>query len=158
MGYGITHFALELWLLCEREMLACLPTCYAMLFLWHTPVVFYMTLQSSPSTSLAGPPSGPAPSSTCILKFVFPAAREAINRADSSASMERYRVHVSKGFNRSRTQAMEAGKRALVESHFADDRASLLVRREHASVPQTSKQQLEEMTVGKLRRSVVRTC
>ena len=40
----------------------------------------------------------------------------------------------------------------------ADSGTSLLVRREHAGVPQTSKQQLEEMTVGKLRRSVVRTC
>ena len=124
----------------------------------NTPMVFYMTLQSSPSTSLAGPLSGPASPSACIPRFVFPAAREAINRADSSASMERCRIHVSKGFNRSRTHAMEAGRRTLVRSLLAAGVTSLLVRREHAGVPQTSKQQLEEMTVGKLRRSVVRTC
>ena len=53
---------------------------------------------------------------------------------------------------------MEAGRRTLVRSLLAAGVTSLLVRREHAGVPQTSKQQLEEMTVGKLRRSVVRTC
>jgi hypothetical protein len=40
----------------------------------------------------------------------------------------------------------------------AVDGTSLLVRREHAGVAQTSKQQLKEMTVRKLRRSVVRKC
>jgi hypothetical protein len=166
MGYGI------IYTLHWRYGLVCLNACSGTCSMgvgrwlvclcaasfWHTPMVFYMTLQSSPSTSLAGPPSGSAPSSTCIPVFVFPAAREAINRADSSASMERCWVHVSKGFNRSRTLAMEADKRTLVERHVADDGALLLVCREHAGVPQTSKQQLEKMTVGKLRRLVVRTC
>jgi hypothetical protein len=105
MEYGINvrigAMSLVAWklalalLLCERE---------PMPFLQHAPKVFYMTLQSSPITSLAGPSSGPAPCSTCIPKLMFPAARESISRAESSASMERCKSLTSAMFEGSKTR------------------------------------------------------
>jgi len=60
-------------------------------------MISYITLHSSPKTSLATSSSGPSPSSACTPRPLFPgctpAAREAISRAESCASIERYQTN-----------------------------------------------------------------
>jgi hypothetical protein len=122
--------------------------------------VFYMTLQSSPRTSLTGPSSGPSPPWTCtprpLLLCCSPAARDAISRAESCASIERYEINrVSSSLSaatKERTRPVGSGKQtALVKRDSCHRMAKLLLFCwEQVDIPQTSEQELEKVPMREL--------